>query len=175
LNATIVGFISLIQRLVSIPSALIGNSLGNVFYQEISRIKKEDSYNLIFKFTLKLFIYSLFFYLLIYILLNNYFVFIFGESWEGAVTYIKYLLIVGMFSFVFSPLSTLFNYFEIQNYNFIWQFLWLISNIAIFMLYEVYNFSIETLFLIYTIKQSLLYAIGIISFLIYAKGYQHVN
>ena len=174
LDVTVVGFISLIQRLISIPSALLGNSLGNVFYQEISQVKKERSYTLILNFTKKLFFYSFIFYFLLYIFLNNYFIVIFGESWSGAVEYIKYLLIVGMFSFIFSPLSMLFNYFEIQNYNFLWQSAWLLSNIGIFVLYASYNISIETLFIIYTVKQVILYMIGISGFLFYARRITNV-
>lgn len=169
LNASILGFISLILRLISIPSSFISANLGDVFYQEISLIKKEKSYEKIFKFTKKLIIYSMIIYLLIYIILENYFVYIFGEQWVDAVVYIKYLVIVSVFSFIFSPLSILFNYFEIQQYNFIWQLTWLVSNILIFILYQFFDYSIETLFLIYTIKQSVLYVIGIFLFLIYAK------
>jgi len=172
LTATILGFISLILRLVSIPSAFLSKNLGNVFYQEISLVKKENSYKKIFNFTKKLIFYSLIIYFFMYILLENYFIVIFGEQWIGALEYIKYLLIVAAFSFIFSPLSMLFNYFEIQQYNFWWQFLWLISNVLIFILYEYFNYSIEALFLAYTIKQSTLYIIGIISFLLYAKRIQ---
>uniref|UniRef100_UPI0040488285 lipopolysaccharide biosynthesis protein n=1 Tax=Aliarcobacter sp. TaxID=2321116 RepID=UPI0040488285 len=169
LNATILGFISLILRLISIPSAFLSSNLGDVFYQEISQVKKNQSYEMIRNFTKKLTIYSYIIYLIIYVILDNYFVFIFGEQWEEAVIYIKYLLIVAVFSFIFSPLTMLFNYFEIQNYNFFWQLSWLVSNILIFILYGYLDFTVEVLFLIYTIKQVLLYIIGICLFLIYAK------
>ncbi len=175
LNATILGFISLILRLISIPSAFLSKNLGDVFYQEISLLKKEDSYEKIKNFTKKLTLYSFVTYFVIYIIFENYFVFMFGEQWADAVVYVKYLLVVAVFSFIFSPLTMLFNYFEIQNYNFFWQFTWLISNIFIFILYEHMDFSIEILFLIYTIKQVFLYSIGIYMFLIYAKGLSYAK
>jgi len=172
LNATILGFVSLILRLVSIPSSFLSQNLGSVFYQEISLIKKENSYVKILNFTKKLTLYSFLVYLIVYIFLENYFILIFGEEWKGALVYIKYLVLVASFSFVFSPLSMLFNYFEIQRYNFIWQFVWLLSNIAIFILYEYLKISIEMLFLIYALKQSVLYFMGVILFLVYAKRIQ---
>ena len=127
---------------------------------------------MIVNFTKKLTIYSIVVYFFIFIILENYFVIIFGEQWIDAVFYIKYLVLVATCSFIFSPLSMLFNYFEIQQYNFVWQLIWLVSNILIFVSYEFFDFSIETLFLIYSIKQSLLYIIGVVCFLFYAKRIQ---
>jgi cytochrome c oxidase subunit IV len=80
-----------------------------------------------------------------------------------------YLLIVATFSFIFSSISILFNYYEVQGWNMIWQLIWLLSNILVFLIYKYFNFSINDFFLIYSIKQSLLYIIGIFLFIIYAK------
>jgi len=169
MSAGIVGFISLLNRVISVPASVLGSNLGEVFYQKITETNKNKSYPIVKLFCLKLFVISMPIYLVLFLVLKYNFVLIFGETWSGALEFMPYLLIVAAFSFIFSPISMLFNYYEVQGWNLIWQSFWLISNISVFFIYEYFSFSVQELFMIYTVKQSFLYLIGILSFVIYAK------
>ena len=169
MSSGIVGFISLINRVVSVPSSVLGTSLGEVFYQNITETKKNKSYPLVKSFMLKLVCFSIPVYFIFYLILDFSFVWIFGEKWQDALEFVPYLTIVAAFSFIFSPISILFNYYEIQGWNLIWQFLWLISNILVFWFYGVFDLTIDEVFLLYTVKQVLLYIIGLVSFFFYAQ------
>jgi O-antigen/teichoic acid export membrane protein len=165
----IVGFILILNRIISIPSSIIGSNLGEVFYQKITETKKNKSFPVVKSFCLKLLIFSIPIYCAYYLFIKYSFILFFGEEWAGALQYMPYLLIVATFSFIFSSISILFNYYEVQGWNMIWQLIWLLSNILVFLIYKYFNFSINDFFLIYSIKQSLLYMIGIFLFIIYAK------
>lgn len=173
LNEIILGYISLVQRVIGIPATVIGNNLGDVFYQHISQTPKEKSFQPVLRFAAKLSLFSLGLHIVLYLVCAYFFVWIFGQQWAGAVLFVKYLILVSAFSFVFSPLSILFNYYEIQKINFFWQASWLLSNILIFFLYKRYSWSVESLFLVYAVKQSLLYLIGILGFVFIAKRWSH--
>lgn len=169
MGSAVLGLVSIIQRVVGIPGSVIASNLGNVFYEKISKYKKEKSYPLVKKYILILTSISLPIFLLYYIAFDILFLHIFGAQWEGALEYAPYFFVVAVFSFIFSPITTLFNYYEIQGWNLIWQSTWLASNVIVFTMSGFFQISNDLTFLIYSISQSLIYLFGIISFLLYAK------
>lgn len=166
----ILGLVVITQRVVSIPSSVIATNLSSVFYEKISRYKKEKSYPLVSRYVAMLSGVSVLIFLIYYVVFSLLFVAIFGSEWEEALNYAPYLFVVAMFSFIFSPVTVLFNYYETQKWNLLWQSAWLISNVLVFSISDSFGLSIELTFLIYAVSQSFLYALGIVSFLIYAKG-----
>lgn len=169
MGSAVLGLVSITQRVVGIPGSVIGSNLGSVFYEKISKYKKEKSYPLVKKYILILTSISIPIFLLYYIAFDTLFVHIFGAQWEGALEYAPYFFVVAVFSFIFSPITTLFNYYEIQGWNLIWQSTWLASNVIVFTMSDFFQISNSLTFLIYSISQSLIYLFGIVSFLIYAK------
>jgi len=169
LGSVVLGYVYLINRVVYLPASLIGGAIGDVFYQSISRIPKQDSYPIVSAFVKKLLAYSVTIYIGLYVLMEALFVTIFGEEWAGAVWLIKYFTLVGCLSFVFAPMSVLFNYFEIQGINFIWQLAWLVTNIAVFFVGHAMALQMQEVVMIYALKQAILYVIGIVGFLLVAK------
>jgi O-antigen/teichoic acid export membrane protein len=169
LDSVILGYIYFINRLLAIPSSLIGRAMGEVFYQHISTVGKKEAYNQIIKFIFFLFLFSIVMYFCLFLFLENYFTIIFGKTWGGCVVYIKYLLLVSFFSFIFSPFSILFNYYEIQHLNLIWQLTWLVSNIVVFYFGSINELTPIKIVMIFSIKQSILYIIGLVTFLYIAN------
>lgn len=169
MGGAVLGLVSIIQRIVGIPGSVIASNLGSVFYEKISKYKKEKSYPLVKKYILILTSISIPIFLLYYIAFDTLFVHIFGAQWEGALEYAPYFFVVAVFSFIFSPITTLFNYYEIQGWNLIWQSAWLASNVIIFTMSGFFQIPNSLTFLIYSVSQSLIYLFGIISFLLYAK------
>jgi hypothetical protein len=106
--------------------------------------------------------------LILFVGIEYLFIIIFGSQWQGALEYAPYLIVVAIFSFIFSPLSMLFNYYEFQGLNFFWQLTWALSNILVFFIFDYLNLSIQQLFLIYTIKQSVIYLFGTAAFIFYS-------
>lgn len=163
------GYFYLIHRVVGIPSSVIGNSMGQVFYQSISRFETNQSHRKIIIFFKQILLQSLILHFLLFVSLSFLFVPIFGDQWSEASQYIIYFIIIGFFSFIFGPLSHLFNYFDLQKSNLFWQALWLVSNFVVFVLAYYYDISVHLTLIIFTIKQALLYTLGILFFLIYSK------
>tara|TARA_B100000161_G_scaffold265330_1_gene241052 strand:+ start:4785 stop:6047 length:1263 start_codon:yes stop_codon:yes gene_type:complete len=170
IGPVILGYFYMIYRVVGIPSTIIGNSIGQVFYQDIAKFKFSDSFDKIWTFFKQILFQSFILHLILYIFLILFFVPIFGSQWSDATEFIIYFIIIGFFSYIFAPLSQLFNYYNIQKLNLLWQSLWLSTNFLVFYIYYYSDLSLKTFMIIYTLKQSILYAFGILYFLYYSKN-----
>lgn len=105
----IVGNYSFSLRILSIPSAFIGYSLYQVFFQKITYLhnKKEILHNYIFKFILNLSLLSLPIFLFFYFFSIRLFPIIFGNNWINAGYYLKSMVPWVFFQFIVSPISAL--------------------------------------------------------------------
>ena len=158
------GLVALLNRVLLAPSAMLAANIGEVFYQKICNIPRSASFPLILKFTLSLILVSLPLHMILFVLLDLYFVDVFGEEWSAALEILPYLVVVTTMSFVFSPVSMLFNYFEIQGYNLIWQATWLGSNVLLFAASERFQLSMDQVFMAYAFKQVVLYVVALVGF-----------
>lgn len=112
----VIGFYSFSQRILSLPLGLIATSIGQVFYQELS--KKEQIHEQadllkstvikLLKIATPLFMSILFFGDVIFSL-------IFGAEWIVAGEYAKIMSIWLFFVFLISPLTQVFNILEKQR------------------------------------------------------------
>jgi len=122
-NIKTLGFYSLSQRMLGIPSSLIGSSIGQVFFQEAMKEKHTIGTSLkVFKTTLKkLLIISIPFFVIMFIFVEDIFAFIFGEEWRMAGIYTKSLVPFFMIQFIVSPLTAI-NQIYLKNKNVMfWQ------------------------------------------------------
>ena len=108
-------------------------------------------------------------YIALYFVIDVSLVFIFGEQWAGALFYTPYIVFVAALYFIFTPLLTLFNYYEIQFWNLVWNVTWLCSNIIVFIAYSLIEMEIGDLFLFYAISQLIVHLIGILFLAGYAR------
>jgi len=137
-SVTILGAFSLAYRVLVTPLSIIGNSLGEVYYQKASQMYLEDKETL-YKYTknmfLKLFVVSLSIGGLVVWFLPSMFSFIFGESWIVAGEISQYLMIYLIFQFALEPFTKLY-LISSNNISYLkWEILRFIS-FSVFFLYS---------------------------------------
>lgn len=117
------GFYSLSQRLLSMPTALIGKSIGQVYFQQAVAEKKETGRAIkTFKSTSKkLAVMSLLVFTPMFFVLPFVFEIVFGEEWRIAGVYAQLILPFVAMQFIASALSCTNSVFERQKISLIWQ------------------------------------------------------
>lgn len=117
------GFYSLVNKVLGLPTAIIGGAMGQVFYRQVvSEINSTGKADKVFKKTLvKLSLISLVSFGMLYIFVEEIFVIAFGESWIIAGTYAKILIPYFGVRFVVSSLSLVNSAFEKQKLGLYWQ------------------------------------------------------
>lgn len=160
------GFYSLSQRMLGMPSSLIGNSIGQVYYQEANKEKQETGKAIkTFKKTSKrLLILSIFMFTPLYFLLPTVFEFVFGTDWRVAGEYGQITLPFVAMQFIAAALSNTNNIFEKQKLALVWQIGLLLMSLTVLVLSSVYGLSFEAFLQIYAITMSLYY--GLLFFLL---------
>lgn len=102
-----VGFFSLAYRLVSLPTALVANAIGNVYRQQISESYNQYSeYRAQYKKTLRTTcMIALPPFSVLYLIAPSLFSFVFGQEWRVAGDYAQILVVSTFFSFITTPLN----------------------------------------------------------------------
>jgi len=116
-NIKTLGFYSLVQKLLGMPSSIIGRSMSQVFFQQAIQERHQTSKSIIsFKSTLKkLIIIALPPFIFLYFYIENLFSLIFGDKWIIAGIYGKILLPFFFMNFISSPLAITMTVFEKQK------------------------------------------------------------
>lgn len=132
-NVTSLGYFYLGQRVLIIPSRVVGSSISQVFYQAATEeMQEKGSATQVYKQTiLKLSIFSIVFFFPAYFFIEDIFAFIFGNDWEVSGKIAVLLLPLIATQFIASTLSPVFNVFEKQKLLLYWQVLLLMVSIAI--------------------------------------------
>jgi O-antigen/teichoic acid export membrane protein len=145
-NVTQVGFYSLSNRILGLPSALIGTSMQNVYYKEAhDQRKKYGNARDVFMSTLKkLTLISLPIIFIIFFFGEWIFALVFGEEWRIAGEYSRILIPLIMVRFVTAPISVSLSVFERQKISLLWQVGLLILTMVIFALVWYFNWDMIT-------------------------------
>ncbi|RUO19626.1 hypothetical protein CWE08_09340 [Aliidiomarina iranensis] len=153
------GFYSLAQRILGMPSSLIGESIGRVYFQQATLEKNKTGKAVkIFKSTTKkLMVLSCVVFVPLYFVLPSVFAIAFGEEWRIAGEYSQLILPVFIFRFVSGALSNTNNVFEKQGLALAWQMGLLILSMATLFVSGYYQFDFETFLKVYTTVVSLHY------------------
>lgn len=106
-SATIAGFYSLSLMVIMLPSSLISNAIGQVFYQRISQAynNRENLYPLVIRLVKVLFLLAIVPFMLLFIFAPHLFSFVFGQEWIEAGKYTRIFVPWILMRFVVSPLS----------------------------------------------------------------------
>jgi len=101
------GFYSLSEKVLGVPSTLIGRSIGQVYFQQASKEKQETGTSIVaFKSTIiKLLAIGLPFFGILFFIIEDLFSIVFGESWRTAGQYAQILLPLFLTRFIVSPLT----------------------------------------------------------------------
>ncbi|WP_410508105.1 oligosaccharide flippase family protein [Methanosarcina hadiensis] len=133
-GTTVVGHYSLAYQVVNMPMTIVGNAIGQVFFQKVSEVKngnlEEDMKTVVEEVYKKLISIGIFPMILLMIIGEQVFTFAFGESWSVSGTYMKILLPWIFLVFLSLPISTLYNIYDKQSVWLTFSIILLISRIA---------------------------------------------
>jgi lipopolysaccharide exporter len=122
-STVVTGLFSLAQRILLIPMTLLGNTISQVYFEKVSKLKDEK--HKVKKITLeinkKLLLIGLLPISIIILWGDTLFAFVFGQSWKVAGEYAKLLSVWMYFVFITSPLTHLLivyeKHFELVLFN----------------------------------------------------------
>jgi O-antigen/teichoic acid export membrane protein len=171
-NIGILGYYNLVQRILGVPSSLIGNSISKVFFQQALEEKHKTGKAIIsFHRTIKkLVIIGIPLFGILFFIVEDLFTVVFGEKWKIAGTYAKILIPFFFMNFVSSPLAIIMTVFEKQKETLLINFLLLISSIIIIFLSYVLNIKFINFLYIFSAVMFCNYAAYIIYYYKLAKG-----
>lgn len=137
------GFYSLVQKILGMPSSLIGSSIGQVFFQEANEEKqKRGRANETFKKTIKkLIIIGLPIYGVLYFIIEDIFAVVFGEEWRIAGVYAQIVIPLFFIRFVSVAVSTTFSIFNKLKLELLLKVLLLIGIITILFFFKGKDFE----------------------------------
>ncbi|NNT94901.1 lipopolysaccharide biosynthesis protein [Stutzerimonas nitrititolerans] len=153
------GFYSLAQRILGMPSSLIGESIGRVYFKQAT-IEKNNTGKAVKIFnstTKKLVLFSFLIFLPLYFILPSVFEIAFGQQWRVAGVYSQLILPVFIFRFISAALSTTNSVFEKQGLSLAWQIGLLVLSLFTLSVCGYYQLGFEMFLRAYTVVISLHY------------------
>jgi O-antigen/teichoic acid export membrane protein len=140
------GFYSLVQRLLGMPSSLIGNSIGQVFFQEAPKEKQQtgkaiNTFNSTVK---KLLIIGVPSFGILFFIVEYLFALVFGEEWRIAGVYAQIVVPLFFIRFIVATVSNTNNIFELQKVALIWQIILLLLSIGCLYISNLYLFDFKS-------------------------------
>lgn len=145
-----VGFYSYAFRYIGLPSTLIGNSIGQVFFQKLSEVRGDGSlaYEVFRNTFKKLAIIGFLIFCPTFFVIEYIFVWVFGEQWEIAGKFAKFLTPLFYVRFVFGPISLVNIVYEKQKLALLCQIMIMCGYISILVLTWYFNFHIDMLIIL---------------------------
>lgn len=167
----VVGLYGLSHRVLNIPIYVIGQSIGNVYFQKVTEMRNDDSG--IAHFTFRLFRNLIFMGLFPMLILAAFgspiFSFVFGEEWAEAGAYAEVLSPWILFVFASAPLSRLFWVLEKQNIGFYFNLVLLfVRGGSILLGYIIFKDSYHTIFF-FAMASALIWMLYSVMILHFAK------
>lgn len=158
-NVTQVGYYSLSNRILGLPSAVIGTAMQNVYYKEAhDQRKKFGNARDVFISTLKkLSLISIPIILIILFFGEWIFALVFGEEWRIAGEYSRILIPLIMVRFITAPLSVSLSVFERQKISLFWQVGLLAISLAIFGFVMYFGWNMITFMILLSSVLTLYY------------------
>ena len=155
------GFYSLVQRVLGVPSSLVGGAIGQVFFQEATKEKQQtgraiNSFNSTIK---KLLIIGLPSFGILFFIVEDLFAFVFGESWRIAGSYAQIVMPLFFIRFVVSSLTVVNSIFEKQKISLVWQILLLILALLSLYIGSIYFVDFESYLMLFTVIISIHYLV----------------
>lgn len=171
-SVNILGFYSLIYRILTLPSTLIGNSISQVYFQESIRQKNIYGNNKnIFLATLKkLFIISSLIYIPMYFYIEELVTFVFGEKWKISGEIARILLPLMFIRFISSILSSTLTTYEKQKNGLLINFSLMTAVLFVFSITFYKHLSLHVFFNLYVVILSVLYTLYLFYYYYLSKG-----
>jgi O-antigen/teichoic acid export membrane protein len=166
------GSFSLAYRMVSLPSILIANAIGDVYRQQISAAYSEGRgfKNILVSTLIKTVLLAIPPCVAIYIMAPNLFEWAFGSNWRVAGEYAQILVVAAFFQFIFTPIDKGAVVVGATRYILAWQAVRLIFIFFLFYAAKFLNMDIHSALWLFVLVNSVLYIIdGFIEFRLAGK------
>lgn len=163
----VTGFYSLVDRLISLPTLLIANAIGDVYRQQASvRYRETGEFRQIYLKTLS---HSIKIAVIPFVALLSIapelFAFVFGEPWRLAGEYARILAVASFFQFIFTPIDKGALIVGATRYIFFWHLARLVGLIVIAISTSWLALTVETVLVMLVLVNVLLYSVeGIIGY-----------
>ncbi len=153
------GFYSLVQRVLGMPTAIIGSAIGEVFFQQATKEKQQTgkaikSFNSTIK---KLIIIGLPSFGILFFIVEDLFAFVFGEEWRIAGFYAQIVIPFFFIRFVVATVSAIDTIMERQTIYLLFNIVLL--TVSIFVVITFREKSFEIFLSIFSIFMGLVYFI----------------
>ena len=122
-SPTTLGFYSMTQRMLGMPSTLIGRGVSQVFFQQATEEKNRSGVAIrIFDKTVnRLALIAVPFFVVLFFIVEDLFALVFSEEWRVSGVYASYLIPLFAIRFVVSAVSMTNIVFEKQKLGLAWQ------------------------------------------------------
>lgn len=155
------GFYSMVQRVMGMPSNLIGTAVGQVYFNQATAEKNKhgNCHNIFKNVVKKLTVLSFFIFTMAYFLVQPIFVFVFGEKWAIAADYAQILIPFFAVRFVVAVVTVTNSIFQKQKISLIWQIFLLVISVSVMLVSNYYQLSFEKFLHIWVVAMVLHYLI----------------
>jgi O-antigen/teichoic acid export membrane protein len=156
------GWFALVNRVLGVPAALIGVSLGQIYTSEAAKLSRSDPARLLsifLKTTRHMFYLGLAPCVLFTIFAPWLFQLVFGRGWREAGEYARYLGFMCLASFINSPVTMTLNILERQRAQFAWDASRLVLTILSMVLPYHFHYAARFSILAYAVAMTLMYGI----------------
>lgn len=165
------GYLSLVMSTLALPSTLMGNAVGQVFYQQASyQFSRKQSFDALMISNMKLLIiiavptFSLVFFFgpLMYTT-------VFGGAWFKAGVIASYYSVAAALSFITSPFDRSGIVVNAWWYGPSWHFVRLTSTLVIVGVAWLLNLDFEEFIILYVLQLSVIYVIDVVASLCFSR------
>ena len=172
LGLQILGFITLAQRILTIPISLLAASTQTVFFKYASEEYKKNGNALkIYDRTLKkMLLISILPFTLLMLTAPLLFVIVFGENWRASGEIVQILVPFYFFYFIGAPLNVMFAIAEKHKSEFLWQTMFLILSVSSVVISSLFTDSYKVILMCFSVSNALVFIIGILMTRYIAKG-----
>ncbi|KUG18918.1 o-antigen flippase wzx [hydrocarbon metagenome] len=145
----VVGYYSIAFTVVKLPAKLIGDALGDVFFQKASEERRltGDIRNVVQQVHRRLISIGIFPFLVLIVIGEDLFSIFLGVEWSIAGLYAKILAPWIFLIFISAPLNNVFNVLEKQGVSFAFNVSILVSRVAALYIGGIYGNPVTTLLL----------------------------
>lgn len=171
-SVSTLGYYSFVQRLLGMPSTLVGNAVGQVFYREAVSERRAtglaiNSFDSAFR---KLLFIGGGIFFILYFIIEDSFSLIFGEEWRIAGEYGKILIPFFFIRFVSGSLSNLNNAFEKQKIALLWQVLLLVISLSVLFFGKYFSWGFDKYLTVFSFAVSFHYLVLLLVLFLVSRG-----
>lgn len=160
-DQNILGNYSLAITVIFLPSTVIGVSIGNIYFEKLSKDKKNFS-SCFRKFLIIGIVISSIIYLPLYLFSDYLFLNIFGVDWSYSSEIAKYMIPIGFIGFISGIFDRTCLIYEYNLHGPLWHTSRLITTLIISLIAIIYNFKFDDFLMISVLNMAILYIIDFI-------------